>query len=280
MRSIYKVVGKPIDKRKTFLDKPIQQARIGITSGQYISIGVVGLVFLIIAMVILYLIMHNLLLLLLLPIYTVIFLLYPFWKVSNRASEISKEIPHALNYLSIMVVVGINISKAFQFISEESSFGEIRKEFHDIYREIEFFGADISTALLRAAGRTPSKELSSTLNNIIAMIAAGSDIGTVLRNTAEIHLNQHYRKLNRLVDNLSLFAEIYIILAVFVPILFMIAYPIVEVMNSFFTTTFGTESMQFMSRATSEALIYLIIPCVSLISIILLEVIIPEDMKV
>jgi pilus assembly protein TadC len=195
----------------------------------------------------LYFIFSRALLFLIMPIYILLFVAYPFWKVSNRASEIEKELPHALNYISTMVAVGVSAPKVFQSLSMESSFGEIRKEFNDIYREIEFFGADLST---------------------------------VLRSTAEMHIRQHYRKLDRVVDNLSLFAEIYIILAVFVPILFMIAFPVVEVITNFFAGAFGTEPIQFINKATVEAVIYLIIPTVSIISIILLDAIIPEDMKV
>ena len=277
---IYRLIGKPIDRKKNFLEQPLEQARTGLTSGQYVSRGILIGIPVVSVTLVLYFISSRALLFLIMPIYILLFVAYPFWKVSNRASEIEKELPHALNYISTMVAVGVSAPKVFQSLSMESSFGEIRKEFNDIYREIEFFGADFSTAMLRAAARTPSKDLANTFNNIIAMLAAGSDLSTVLRSTAEMHIRQHYRKLDRVVDNLSLFAEIYIILAVFVPILFMIAFPVVEVITNFFAGAFGTEPIQFINKATVEAVIYLIIPTVSIISIILLDAIIPEDMKV
>lgn len=277
---IYRLIGKPIDRKKNFLEQPLEQARIGMTVGQYVSMGVLIGIPVVSVTLVLYFVFSRALLFLIIPLYILLFFAYPFWKVSNRASEIEKELPHALNYISTMVAVGVSAPKVFQSLSMESSFGEIRKEFNDIYREIEFFGADFSTAMLRAAARTPSRDLANTFNNVIAMLAAGSDLSTVLRSTAEMHIRQHYRKLDRVVDNLSLFAEIYIILAVFVPILFMIAFPVVEVITNFFAGAFGTDPIQFISKATVEAVIYLIIPTVSVISIILLDAIIPEDMKV
>ena len=278
--SIYRLIGKPIDRKKNFLEQPLEHARIGMTPGQYVSMGVLIGIPVISVTLVLYYLFSNGLLFLIIPLYILLFFLYPMWKVSNRTSEINKELPHALNYISIMVVVGVNVSKAFHSLSKESSFGEIRKEFFDIYREIEFFGADLSTAFLRAAARTPSKDLANTLNNITAMLAAGGDLGTVLRNTAEMHLRQHYRKLDRIVDNLSLFAEMYIIIAVVVPIIFMIAFPVVEIISTFFSESLGTEPIQFMNKATVEAVIYLIIPSVSVASLIFLDAIIPEDMKI
>ncbi|HJH32642.1 MAG TPA: hypothetical protein C5S50_10835 [Methanosarcinaceae archaeon] len=277
---IYRSIGKHIDRRKNFLEQPLEQARIGMTAGQYVSMGIlVGMPVVLVTLVLCF-VFSRMLLFFIVPLYLLLFVAYPFWKVSNRASEIGKELPHALNYISTMVAVGVSAPKVFQSVSNESSFGEIRNEFYDIYRDIEFFGSDLSTALLRAAARTPSKDLANTFNNIIGMLAAGSDLSTVLRNTAEMHIRQHYRELDRVVDNLSLFAEIYIILAVFVPILFMISFPVIEVITNFFAGAFGTAPIQFISKATVEAVIYLIIPTVSIISLILLDAIIPEDMKV
>jgi len=278
--AIYRLIGKPIDKKKIFLEQPLEQAGMGMTPGQYISMGVLAGIPVILMAVMLCLAFGNGLPFLVVPLYIMAFFVYPYWKVSSRASGIDKDLPHALNYISIMVAVGVNVSKVFHSFSMESSFGEIRKEFEDIYREIEYFGADLSTALLRAAVRTPSASLASTFNNIIAMHAAGSDLSTVLRNTAEMHIRQHHRKLDRVVDNLSLFSEIYIILAVFVPVIFMIAFPIIEVISSFFAGAFGTEPIKFMNRTTVEAVIYLVIPTVSVMALIVLDAIIPEDMKI
>ncbi|MGP8320760.1 MAG: type II secretion system F family protein [Methanosarcinaceae archaeon] len=277
---IYRSIGKPIDRKNIFLEKPLEQARMGMTAGQYVSIGILIGIPVVLVILLLYFTFSRMLLFFIIPLYVMLFVAYPFWKVSNRASEIEKDLPHALNYISTMVAVGVSTPKVFQSISRESSFGEIRKEFDDIYRDIDFFGADLSTALLRAAARTPSKDLANTFNNIIAMLAAGSDLSTVLRNTAEMQIRQYYRKLDRVVDNLSLFAEIYIILAVFVPILFLITFPVVEVITNFFAGAFGTEPIQIINKATVEAVIYLIIPIVSVISLILLDIIIPEDMKI
>lgn len=277
--SIYRLIGKPIDRKNIFLEKPLEQARIGMTAGQYVSMGILLGILIVSVILVLYYIFSRMQLFFIIPLYILLFVAYPFWKVSNRASEIEKDLPHALNYISTMVAVGVSTPKVFQSISKESSFGEIRNEFDSIYRDIEFFGADLSTALLRAAARTPSKDLANTFNNIIAMLAAGSDLSTVLRNTAEMHIHKHYRKLDRVVDNLSMFAEIYIILAVFVPILFMITFPVVDVITNFFAGAFGTEPIQIINKATVEAVIYLTIPTVSIMSLILLDVIIPEDMK-
>jgi len=72
----------------------------------------------------------------------------------------------------------------------------------------------------------------------------------------------------------------YIIIAVVVPIIFMIAFPVVEIISTFFTESLGTEPIQFMNKATVEAVIYLIIPSVSVASLIFLDAIIPEDMKI
>lgn len=282
IRIIYRLIGKSIDLKTNFLQQPLEQARIGLTAGQYISRGILMGILVVLAALLLYSFCGRFssLALLIIPLYILLFFAYPYWKVSSRASDINSELPHALNYVSIMVAVGVNVSKVFESISEESSFGEIRREFGALYKEINFFGADLSTALLRAAVRTPSGDLANTFNNIIAMLAAGSDLSTVLRNTAEMHIRRHHRELDRVVDNLSLFAEIYIILAVFVPIIFMIAFPVIEVISGFFSGAFGTESMQFVNRNTIEAVIYIIIPTVSIISIIVLDTIIPEDMKI
>lgn len=276
---IYRLIGRNIDLKKNFLEQPLEQAGMQTTPGWFVSTGALIAIPVVLVTLLLYLLFRNGLLFLIIPSYVLLFFYYPFWKISNRASEIDKELPHALNYISIKVAVGVNISEVFYSISIEPSFCEIRKEFFDIYREIEFLGADLSTALLRASMRTPSKNLASTFNNIISMIAAGSDMSIVLRNTAEMHMQEHYRRLNRAVDNLSLFAEMYIILAVTVPIIFMISFPVVEVISSFFSGTLGTTPVQFMNKSTAEAVIYLIIPSVSAVSVIILDVIIPEDMK-
>lgn len=277
---IYKLIGKPIDKKNIFLEPTIEQAGMDTTPGHYIATGVLAGIPVTVMTLMLYFAFGSILVFIVIPFYILLLIVYPYWKVSERASKIDRELPHALNYISIMVAVGVNVSKVFHMFSRESSFGDIRKEFEDIYREIEYFGADLSTALLRAATRTPSAALANTFNNIIAMNAAGSDLSTVLQNTAEMHIRHHYRQLDRVVDNLSLFSELYIILAVFVPVIFMIAFPVVEVISSFFSGAFGTEPIKFMNRATVEAVIYLIIPIVSIIALIILDALIPEDMKV
>lgn len=144
----------------------------------------------------------------------VFFYLYPTLQKNARAEDIDHNLPFATMYLSTLAGSGSPPSAIFDLLSEFKEYGEASVEASKISRDVNSFGADIETALKRAADRTPSEKFRDLLWGMVSVITAGGDLREYLRSESDKLMGSYRRELDKFNNTLSLLVEIYITLVI------------------------------------------------------------------
>lgn len=142
------------------------------------------------------------------------FYIYPSIRVNSREQKIRHTLPFATLYLSTIAGTGTPPSTMFKLLADFKEYGEVSKEAKKISRDVHSFGADINSALKRAADRTPSGEFRELLWGMNTIISSGGDLKTFLRENADKFMNDYRRELDKFAKTLSVLVEIYITLIV------------------------------------------------------------------
>ena len=150
------------------------------------------------------------------------FMSYPSMAASGVKRGIEINMPFAVMYMSTVSGSGIPPHIIFKLLSRFKEYGEISKECGNITAETEFFGKDISEAIRRAAGRTPSEDFKELLWGMDTIIAEGGNLRKFLSNSAMRYMNKYKRRIQAYSHQLSLFLEIYLTVVVVGSIFFMI----------------------------------------------------------
>ncbi len=273
----YSKFGKGIDFSRRFesLGIALEKANSKYTPGLLLSLFLSMLVILSAIAASLF-ILTRLHLFLLVPLASLIVFLYPYYRIYSRREKIDSELQYAFSYLSTLVSVGITPIEAFRAIIMEETFEkELRREFELIVIDTEVFGKDLITALSRASQRTPSKKLQNILQSMVSSILAGSDLKKVLMD-ASVELSEEQRRsFQRKISNLSIFAEFYVIVCLFAPVLMIVFFPIIETLSNFLMF-----SSSLFGRHFIELFVYLLVPMVSIVLLIILDLIQPKEVKI
>ncbi len=186
---------------------------------------------------------------------------YPGIKAKNIQHRINKDLPFSAIYMATVASSNIQPSEMFKILSTKK--GEVGKECGKIYRDIHMLGMDISTALTKAANRTPSTRLGEILWGMLSVITKGGDLGAYLSDKAKELMSQHRRSLNDYSKQISFYTEIYITLII-VGTLFFI------VLSSIMSPLVGGDIL-----LVQTFLVFFFIPLVSIGFIVLLKGISP-----
>lgn len=190
--------------------------------------------------------------------------IYPSIKTSDITKNITNNLPFATIYMATLANSGMNPVQMFEVMSHFEEFGYISKEASRITRDVRVMGSDISTALERAAERTPSSSFRELLWGIKSTITTGGDVRAFLVEKAQTSMANYRRFLDKFVDQLSILIEIYITAVVVGSIFFIIMGIILGLMG-------GGETL-FMVRMV----IYLGVPVISMMFMIFIAGLSPE----
>lgn len=145
---------------------------------------------------------------------------YPNVKARNLQNRINKDLPFTTIYMSTVASSNVEPSEMFKILSTKK--GEVGKECGRIYRDIHMLGMDVSTALTKAANRTPSRRLSELLWGMLSIITKGGDLPEYLSDKAKDMMNQYRRALNDYSKQISFYTEIYITLIIVGTLFFIV----------------------------------------------------------
>ena len=198
----------------------------------------------------------------------VFFYTYPSIKIGNRRKKIDHSLPFAAMYLSTLSGTGIHPDAAFELLANFKEYGEVSKEAEKISRDIKSFGADINTALKRAANRTPSTKFRELLWGIHNVLSSGGNLREFLYERSRNLMNDYMRDLDKFASNLSLFVEIYITLVIVGSVFMMVLSAIMG------TMVLGNNITILLLQLLS---IFLFLPLAALTFILLVKSISPVD---
>ena len=142
---------------------------------------------------------------------------------SSRGKNMDKNIPFAASYVSAMAAANATPSVTFKSLARnEDIYGEIAHEAAWIYHSMEFIGRDLVTTLKEAVDRTPSERFAEFVQGIIGTVTAGGNLKLYFLNRAEYYGQQNRSHVKDILQQMALFSEAYVVVAVALPIFAMI----------------------------------------------------------
>lgn len=187
---------------------------------------------------------------------------YPNTRISSLKKKIEKSLPFAATYMMISASSGMNPVDMFKMLSARG--GVIGKEAEVIYNNIKSLGMSLSKAIQYSAQRSPSPMFSDLLYGMNSVIASGGELDVYLQEKAKTIFSHYRRSLEEYARALTIYAEIYITLIIVGTLFFMILISIISPVVK------GIVSIQAF-------IVFAFTPFVSMIFIVLLKSISPEE---
>ena len=149
---------------------------------------------------------------------------YPGIKSSNRRIPIEINLPYISSFLTLLSSSNVPPRKIFRSIAKIDTLREVRQEFSNIIRDVEIFGQDLLTSILENVKYVPSKKLREILSGYVATVRTGGNPTEYLRISTENIMKERMVKLDLMLESLSAMAEIYIMVLVAMPLLFVVMF--------------------------------------------------------
>jgi len=147
----------------------------------------------------------------------------PGWVASSRATNMDRQIPYAASYVSAMAAANATPSQTFKSLARNKDiYGEISNDAAWIYHSMEFLGRDLITTLKEAVDRTPSERFAEFIQGIIGTVTAGGNLKLYFLNRSEYYAQQNRIHVKDVLQQMALFSEAYVVVAVALPIFAMI----------------------------------------------------------
>ena len=150
--------------------------------------------------------------------------IYPGMKARNRNGPIDKNLPYITNFLTLLSSSNVPPSLIFESMAKIDTLKEVRLEFSNIIRDIEIFGMDLMTSIVDNSKLTPNDQLGEILGGYVATVRTGGNPTEYLKITTEAVTKDRLSKLDQMLESLSAMAEIYIMMLVAAPLLFIVLF--------------------------------------------------------
>jgi len=142
---------------------------------------------------------------------------------SSRGTNMDRQIPFAASYVSAMAAANATPSMTFKSLARNKDiYGEISNEAAWIYHSMEFIGRDLVTTLKEAVDRTPSERFAEFIQGIIGTVTSGGNLKLYFLNRSEYYAQQNRIHVKDVLQQMALFSEAYVVVAVALPIFAMI----------------------------------------------------------
>ena len=190
--------------------------------------------------------------------------IYPGLKASSRKAPIDKNLPYITNFLTLLSSSNVPPSIIFESMAKIDSLKEVRLEFSNIIRDIGLFGNDLMSSIVENAKLTPNDQLGEILEGYVATVRTGGNPTEYLKITTETVTKERMGKLDMMLESLSAMAEIYIMMLVAAPLLFIVLFVTLGMIGS---SSIGGMSMSLVLYL----LTYLGIPILGAIMMVIMS---------
>lgn len=160
------------------------------------------------------------------------FYFYPTIQAGELKKQVTNALPFASVYLSTLAGTGMPPREMFRILAGFKEYGPVSDMAASITRDTELMGMDITSALERAAERTPSPELKEMLWGMITAITTGGDLKIFLIEKSKGYMQSYRRNLDKFVEELSLYTEIYITAVIVGSIFFIVMSTIMSMIGA------------------------------------------------
>lgn len=160
-----------------------------------------------------------------------LFYSYPGVRGSQRKAPIESNLPYISSFMTLLSSSNVPPSTIFHSMAKIDTLKEIHQEFGDIVRDTEVFGQDLLSSILQNVKYTPSKRLQEVLIGYVSTIRTGGDPTQYLQVSTENTMKDRMSRLDLMLESLSALAEIYIMVLVAMPLLFIAMFAVLGMLG-------------------------------------------------
>ncbi len=155
----------------------------------------------------------------------------PGSKAKKRAKDIDSHLASAMNFIASLSSADVTIATIFKELATRPEYGEIAKEAEWITRDTELLGRDILTAIADASKRSPSTKWQEFLQGVITTATSGGRLKPFFLTKADEFEKEEKINLRKKMENLGLFAEIYVTVGVAFPLFLVVILAIMALID-------------------------------------------------
>ncbi|MCD6215990.1 MAG: type II secretion system F family protein [Candidatus Aenigmarchaeota archaeon] len=194
-----------------------------------------------------------------------LFYTYPAVKAKVNQSQVDKNLPFAITYLSSIASGESEPAMLFKAISKFKEYGKLAEESKEITRNIELFGMSTINAMRRQSAKTSSRKFGELLTGIIATLESGTSLFNFLKDKSELFMNEYRANIKKYTQKISLFVEVYLTLIIIGSIFFITLSSIMGIISA------GTTIMMLQMF-----IVFIFLPLISISFIILIKSMSPD----
>ncbi|MDD1666033.1 MAG: type II secretion system F family protein [Methanomicrobiales archaeon] len=148
---------------------------------------------------------------------------FPALLKKNRATRINLSLHSAVAYMYAMQRGGAELTAIFSSLTDNASiFGEVAMEFRQFVRDVDYFGADLVTALKHLGETTPSEKFRDFIQDLLSVIDSGAGLGEFFAGRVRTYQEEARFELKQFITTLEFVAETYVTLFVAGPLFLII----------------------------------------------------------
>ncbi len=156
----------------------------------------------------------------------IIFMVTPSMRAGERARGLEREMPFAAAYITVMATGGISPYMSFNRLSKVELMPAMRHEAREIMRDVEIFGIDPLTALVKSAETNPSDVYSDFVSGYASTVITGGDIGHFLESKTDDIFKVRSLRIKVAAERLGTLLESFIIVMVLMSLCFYILFSV------------------------------------------------------
>jgi len=199
----------------------------------------------------------------------IIFVLLPLYRRYRRRKEIDVNLVYTTGYMGVLSAGGIPIERLFERVAQVEQHAAIKDLAQRLLTNIKMFGLDATSSIRDIIARSPSESFSKLLTSITNTVKTSGDLRSLLTFETKRLLHEKREQLKKTLGTLTLLAEIYITAVVMGPIVFTVMLTILSIMGN---VAFGLSAVEQLNL-----LVFFGLPVISMIFIVILNSVLPEE---
>lgn len=149
----------------------------------------------------------------------------PAFLAHRRGQTVDAALPHAVIFLYALTHGGESLFSALTELADaEEVYGPVAAEFGVVVDEMQHLDSDLYEAIERVRDRTASHDLAAFLDELGSVLETGGDVDSFLADAAESQLEEAESKQEELLNDLGMFAEIYVSTVFAGPVFLMVVF--------------------------------------------------------
>lgn len=167
--------------------------------------------------------------------YTLLFLMitlyYPVYRRYSRGVSIESKLPYTIAYFSALAASGMGLEGIVERVVEVEEVKATRRELELLLTELRLLGADVPSALERRAQLSPSVVLSLFFAGLRDAYMTAGNLYEYSSFMARRLLELKRYELRKIVNTVSMLAEVYVTLMVAAPLMFVVMLAVIAMLG-------------------------------------------------